>query len=171
MWRKQHPYAGAVRIDFNTSEVVLPEGCNSEAFVQVIFTIDAARAPSNHMTSSGREGFNSENLDLHEFGGHVILENAVPTTASKDISLPFVTIIRQASDLTLTNPTPLDLNTDGVTDVQVDLVNRGAETAQVDVFQLLAFSGDDAESSFGQLIVPNDLRYMGYRVLEAGQAG
>lgn len=44
--------------------------------------------------------------------------------------------------------------------------------AQVDAFELLFTSEDDAEAGYGEEISPSDFRYIGYRVVEPeGQAG
>ena len=161
--------ANVLKVDFNTTELQMIGDCNTEAeFVEVTFTIRAADAPSNHMTSTGSSGFDPAGLDVNEFGGHIIIEST--TTPTKDISLPFVSIIRRASDLKSSDLILRDFN-EGDAFAEVDLRNEGAETAQVDAFQLLLLSADNPESSFGQSIAPNDLREVGYRVLDVGEPG
>jgi Subtilase family len=163
-----HPYLGAMQIAFNTTTLELPGACNSEAYVEVTFFIDASRAPPNHMTSGGAASFNPVNLDMHELGGHIVL---LSLDDSKDISLPFVAIVRQASNVTVVNPVIPNFDS-GPVDAWVGLSNNGAGTAQIDAFQLLLVSGDDAETSeSGESISPNDFRYVGYRVLDVGRPG
>ncbi|CAB9525907.1 Subtilisin-like serine protease [Seminavis robusta] len=161
-----HPYIDAMQIELNTSEVVLAGACNNEAFVEVTFSIDATRSPPNHLTSAGRSSLNATNLDIHELGGFIVL-----TATGGDISLPFAAIIRQAADVTSAEAVIPIFGGGGAMDVAVDLTNNGAGMAQIDAFQLVLQSEDDPESGFGQQIAPNDLRYVGYRVLEVGEFG
>ena len=158
-----------LKVEFNNTQLRMNGDCNNEAeFVEVTFTIRAADAPPNHMTSTGSSGFDPEGLDVNEFGGHIIIEST--TVPTKDISLPFVAIIRRASDLTSSDFIIRDFN-EGDAYAGVDLRNEGAETAQVDAFQLLLLSRDNPESSFGESIAPNDIREVGYRVLDVGEPG
>jgi len=161
-------YADALTVELETPVVELTGDCGSEASVEVVFKIDASKAPPNHMTSTGRAGFDARRLDVNELGGHIILSDA---TANKDISLPFVGIVRQASDVTIDDPVIRDVSSDKPTSLNLGLVNNGAGTAQIDAFELVGVSGDDVESSFGDAIAPNDIRYVGYRVLPVGIYG
>jgi len=164
----ESPFAGALKVEFNTTQLDLPAGCNSEAFLQITFSIDASAAPPNHMTSTGRSGFDPSNLDVHEFGGHVVL---TAENNGKDVGIPFLAIIRAASEVTAADPVIRDLSNTEPINVQVNLTNHGKGNAQIDAFQLLLVSRDDEESGFGGPVVPNDFRYIGYRVLDAGQPG
>ena len=162
------PYADALTVELSTPRVELNSECNSEAIVEVLFKIDASKAPPNVMTSTGWAGFDPRRLDVNEFGGHVIISSE---STNKDISLPFVGIIRRASDVAIEDPVIRDLSTEGPTSVNLNLVNNGAGTAQIDAFELLVVSGDDIESLFGDPVAPNDIRYVGYRVLPVGKQG
>lgn len=167
-WRDpSEPFGDALTVTFSTSRVELLD-CNSEALVEVIFKIDASKAPPNFMTSTGWAGFDARRLDMNEFGGHVILTEE---TTNKDISLPFVAIIRQASNVEIEDPVIRKLSTEGPSSLSLNLVNKGAGTAQIDAFELLVISGDESEGEFGDSAAPNDIRYVGYRVLPVGNQG
>jgi subtilisin family serine protease len=157
-------YSQVLRVEFNATTVSLSAECSSEVFVEVAFHIDASKAPPNIMTSTGRAGFNAKLLDHHEFGGHVVLSSR---DTAKDIGIPFLAIIRQASNVTVGSSIIEDFS-GWPTQAVVNLYNGGAGIAQIDAFQLLHASEDNPESPFGGVVVPNDFRYIGYRTLSVG---
>jgi subtilisin family serine protease len=155
----------ALNLQFLTSDV-LPgndKACNSSNYVdvEITFTVDAFKVPTNHMTSTGPNRSNSSaTLDHHEFGGQIVLFSE---ETAQDISLPFMAILRRAANVTVDNP---KLRFEGGTkNVDIGLANTGAGVAQIDSYQILSFGKDDDENPFGDPVEPVDLRMVGYRAL------
>lgn len=156
----------ALSVEFQPDRIILPgnaDACDTPNFIdlEVAFKIDATKIPPNHMTSAGINRDNATlTLDVNEYGGHLIISSE---TASTDISLPFLAILRQASNVSIANTR---LKYDGKpTDISVGLTNNGAGVAQVDAFQVLALGKDEKEANFGDSVEKADLRMVGYRVV------
>jgi opacity protein-like surface antigen len=157
----------AVTIRFlpNNDTVTLDADCQQEFEITVEFTIDAARAPSNHLSSSGKAGNDPGNLDWNEVDGWILLTRS---DSVHPVSIPFHMVLQKSADITVETTTynsqTLDLSNLPAS-IPVGLRNVGAETAQIDIFQLL-YAGDDApETDYGLNSPPADLRYVGYRVV------
>jgi len=74
-------------------------------------------------------------------------------------------ILRKAADVQVADTT-LSIDFDSLPgEAQVGLQNEGRGIAQVDVYELLALSDEEPEPAEGSDEYPNDLRYIGYRVL------
>lgn len=158
-----------MNITFSPRQLVLPGDCNAEATFEIILNIDATKAPVNRMTSAGKASKDPTLNDWNEFGGWIVIENM---DTDKDISLPYHAIVRQASHLKVEGSGIIENFIGGPTEVQVNLTNHGTGLAQVDAYELLFTSEDDAEGGYGELITPSDFRYIGYRVLTPeGQNG
>ena len=172
---KNKEESGALTVEFSMLQVDLAgntdtgncmsddssESNNSFVDVKVTFTIDAAKVPPNHMTSTGPIRDDAAlTLDINEFGGHLIVTSE---TDSTDISVPFMAILRQASDVSISSS---KLKYDGKpTEMSVGLTNHGAGAAHVDAFQVLSFGKDEKEAKFGDAVEKADLRMVGYRVV------
>jgi subtilisin family serine protease len=156
---QQDDDSGAIAISFSRSSVTLGADCGSAVQVEVEFRITASLAPPNVMTSGGTVADDYELLDRQEFDGWITV-----SSVEKDISLPFLALLRQAADVTVLNPVLPDINGSPV-EVPVGLVNNGAGVAQIDSYQLLFVSEDDPENARGSDDPPSDFRYIGYRVL------
>jgi hypothetical protein len=141
--------------------------------IEINFDIVATKAPSNHLTSSGRAGNDPSSLDVHEFDGWIVIEYQPtkdnPETEQKEISLPFYSIIRQASDLMLLSQPIWPTFDDSERMLEVDLFNNGVGTAQIDVFELLYVSSDDPEVEAGSDRPNADFNYIGFRSLPSSQ--
>jgi hypothetical protein len=109
-------------LTFFPQDVILPEGCNSEVVINVTVAVDPAKAPPNYMTSTGADSADPTRMDRNEFGGWVVIENIV---SGKDISLPYMSLVRQASHLILRNNVIEDFN-GNKTEVTIGLANSGA---------------------------------------------
>jgi Subtilase family len=164
-------HQAAVSILFSPETLTMNGSCQNEYFVNVEFQIDASKAPSNHMYSGGEAGNDARNLDFNEVDGWLLL------TTSDDmqqVGLPFHMILRKAANVTIGTST-FDNTTLDMTKLPVELTvniqNVGAETAQIDAFQLLYTSGDDAEQAYGIADPPSDLRYVGYRTVPVNRPG
>jgi subtilisin family serine protease len=108
---------------FEPQEQVLGAGCNSEVFFNVTLVVDATKAPPNFMSSAGPASSDPTiSLDFNEFGGHVIIENS---DLQKDISLPYMTIIRQSAHMTIENSIITEF-TGGKTEFPIGLTNNGS---------------------------------------------
>ena len=147
-------------ISFSPQTALLPEGCNSEIIINATLTVNPYKAPPNHMTSSGAASKDPSLMDRNEFGGWIVIENV---ENGKDVSLPYMMILRQASHVTLENNVFQSLN-GNTAEVNIGLVNDGVGVAQIDAFELLFTSEDDPEGEYGQENSPSDFRYVGYRV-------
>ena len=172
---KNKEASGALAVEFSTLQVDLAgntdagnclnddssESSNNFVDVNVTFTIDATKIPPNHMTSTGPIRDNAPlTLDINEFGGHLIITSG---TDSTDINVPFMAILRQASDVSVTSS---KLKYDGKpAEMSVGLTNHGAGVAQIDAFQVLSFGKDEKEAKFGDAVEKADLRMLGYRVV------
>lgn len=150
-------------VSFSPVEQTLAAGCNSEVEFKVTLVVDASKAPKNRMTSGGAASNDPTLNDWNEFGGWVIIEN---TSAGKDVSLAYHALIRQASDLKIRGSSVISNFTGGPTELPVGLTNEGAGVAQVDAFELLFISEDDAEGGYGEETSPSDFRFIGYRVFQ-----
>jgi hypothetical protein len=106
LFREQEDeYSGAIAISFSPSRLYLSADCGSEVLVEVEFQITASLAPSNSMTSGGGIADDFRLLDRQEFDGWITL-----FTIEKDINLPFHVLLRQAAEVTVSNPVlpPID---------------------------------------------------------------
>jgi hypothetical protein len=151
--------SGAVTIAFASSNVSLGADCGSAVEVQVEFRITASLVPSNGMTSGGILADNFRRLDRQEFDGWITV-----SSIEKDISLPFLVLLRQAAEVTVANPLLPTINGSPV-NVPIGLVNNGAGVAQIDSYELIFVSEDGPESGRGSNNPDSDFRYIGYRVL------
>ena len=149
--------------------------CGDKTDIDISFIVSAIRAPDNYLTSSGRAANDPKNLDALEFDGWIVIEyistNRMMTEHTKDISVPFHSVIRKASDLMLMDNKALPHIHKGTRDINVDLFNNGIGTAQVDVFELLYVSEDDPEAKEGSDKPSADFNYIGYRSLPGGRPG
>lgn len=160
--------SGAMEISFEPSSLRLSATCGSSVTVEVVFRISAANTPFNVMTMGGPEAMNPLRLDRNEFDGWIVLSTQNQGT-KKDISVPFHSILRKASNLSIGNDV-LPRQDSNPTVVDVNLMNSGAGPAQVDAFELIYISEDDAERPRGQRSPPSDFRYIGYRTLPVMEA-
>jgi Subtilase family len=137
--------------------------CTTTNFIDVVvlFRVDAAKAPANHMTSAGKLADNpAVTLDVNEFGGHVTIASR---EAGTNISLPFMAILRQASNVSVENSI---LQYDGSSiEFAIGLTNHGEGVAQIDSYQLISLGEDRSEANFGDPHENIDMRMVGYRVL------
>ena len=133
--------------------------CGEEQLLQVTIRIMAANVPLNHMVGAGESAFEPTGLDLNEFDGWVVIG-----TAAKDIVVPLHSILRRSSRVEVANPWLVEQDSSPWT-AEVGLRNTGAATAQVDVYELIYTSQDDAESPRGTPNPPSDFRYIGYRTI------
>jgi hypothetical protein len=156
---QQDEDSGAVTIAFASSNVSLGADCGSAVQVEVEFRITASLAPPNGMTSGGSTADNVRRLDRQEFDGWITV-----SSVEKDISLPFLILLRQAAEVTVANPLLPSINGSPV-NVPIGLVNSGAGVAQIDSYQLIFISQDDPETGRGSNNPDSDFRYIGYRVL------
>jgi hypothetical protein len=156
---QQDEDSGAVTISFPSSNVSLGADCGSAVQVEVEFRITASLAPSNGMTSGGSDADNVRLLDRQEFDGWITV-----SSIEKDISLPFLVLLRQAAEVTVANPFLPSIDGSPV-DVPIGLVNNGAGVAQIDSYELIFISEDLPESGRGSNNPDSDFRYIGYKVL------
>ena len=161
---------GAMEVSVQQPYVVIPGTCDSSAIVDVEFRISVENVPSNHMESGGSEGKHAENLDINEFDGWIVISNN--GSDENSVSLPFHAILRRVADVSLATsrlPTiasfPAFLN--------LGIQNRGAGTAQIELFELLAASHDDAEPEASNLrsLSSADFRYIGYKTSPSEDSG
>jgi len=157
--------SGALEIVISPSEVVLTN-CPGEVTIDIEFRINAANAPNNMMNSGGALGSDPISLDKNEFDGHILISSQ---ETGKEIRLPFHALIRKAASVSVSTKTLPSSVAASSTVVQVE--NQGAGVAQLDAFELLVLSQDDPESLRGEDDVPSDLRAVGYRTLDVGEAG
>jgi hypothetical protein len=156
---QQDEDSGAVTITFSSSNVSLGADCGSAVQVAVEFHITASLTPPNGMTSGGTAADDYRLLDQQEFDGWITV-----SSVEKDISLPFLMLLRQAAEVTVANPLLPSINGLPV-NVSIGLVNSGAGVAQIDSYELLFTSEDDPENGRGSSDPDSDFRYIGYRVL------
>jgi hypothetical protein len=151
--------SGAVAISFSPSVASLSADCGSDVLVEVEFRITASLAPPNVMTSGGTDADDYQLLDQHEFDGWITL-----SSTEKNVSLPFLVLLRQAAEVTVSNKSLPSINGTPV-EVPIGLVNNGAGVAQIDSYELIFISPDGPENGRGTNGAPSDFRYIGYRVL------
>jgi hypothetical protein len=160
LFREQEDEAsGVIAITFSRKIVALAANCGISALIRVDFRINASLAPPNVMTSGGTVANDYRLLDQQEFDGWITL-----TSSERDISLPFLALVRQAAEVKVSNPVLPSMN-GSPAEVPIGLMNIGAGVAQIDSYQLLFISEDDPENGRGSEDPPSDLRYIGYRVL------
>jgi hypothetical protein len=160
LFREQEDEAsGAIAISFSPSVAALGGNCGSAVEVEVEFRITASKAPPNVMTSGGSVADDYELLDHQEFDGWITV-----SSSARDISLPFLALVRQAAEVIVSNPVLPSINGSPV-EVPIGLRNIGAGVAQIDSYQLMFISEDDPENGRGSADPPSDFRYIGYRVL------
>jgi hypothetical protein len=158
---------GVLDVSFSTETFSLDRSCGAAQDVSVTFAIDAASVPSNHMTTSGLSGIDPVvSLDPNEVDGWIVFSTT--TGPAKDVSLPFHSILRKASDITIAGTRLPDISTEE-TVMRVGIENVGAGVAQIDTYQLVQVSEDDPEAAFGTSTPPADLRYVGYRTIELNE--
>ncbi|CAB9525909.1 Peptidase S8 and S53 subtilisin kexin sedolisin [Seminavis robusta] len=157
--------SGALEVEFehvptlhaNTDE------CSATSFIDVtvLFKFVASKAPLNHMTSTGsRANDPTSTLDINEFSGHVVIASG---EAGANISLPFMTILRRAANVTVENS---NLQYFGrPSEISIGLTNHGAGVSQIDSYQLISLGEDNKEASYGDPHEKIDMRMVGYRVL------
>ena len=154
--------SGALEINLSQTQFAIEATVNSFVDVKVEFHIVAENVPTNHMSGYGVAARDVTRLDQNEYDGWIIFESL---QSAVDISIPFYTILRQAANVTvglkefptlLSSPMSIDL----------DLVNHGIGTAQIESYELLAVSSDASEDPYGGPIMPVDIRYVGYRSFE-----
>jgi hypothetical protein len=169
--------SNAVSISFSSEVVSLQGDCGSEAFVDVTFQIDASKAPANHMTYGGSRGTDPNLLDWNEVDGWLTITStdrmyATDDKTPQEADIPFHMVLRKASNATVANPIiASDFDFDTLpANVPINLSNKGAETAQIDAFDLLFISEDDAEIiPRGGNDPPSDLKYIGVRTVPSNQ--
>ena len=148
---------GALEVNIPQSNVTL-SSCSADTEILVQFKIVATNVPNNFLESAS----SPESLDNNEFDGHIVL---VSTKTFKSIRIPFYTILRKASNVTVTpnalpnGSTPFQAN--------ISVENTGAGVAQIDVYQLLGRTKDDPEAEYGTPELPSDIRAIGYRTIHA----
>lgn len=141
--------------------------CGITEDVIVTFAINAKNVPSNHMTSSGEASIDPvASLDPNELDGWIIFTSQ--SNSPKKVSVPFYTILRKAAHVLVDN-TVLPTITPDETVVRLGLENVGVGVAQIDTFELVHESPDDAEQGFGNTIMPADFRFIGYRTVFVGE--
>eukprot|EP00586_Coscinodiscus_wailesii_P008813 CAMPEP_0172524642 /NCGR_PEP_ID=MMETSP1066-20121228/294297_1 /TAXON_ID=671091 /ORGANISM="Coscinodiscus wailesii, Strain CCMP2513" /LENGTH=1040 /DNA_ID=CAMNT_0013307785 /DNA_START=447 /DNA_END=3569 /DNA_ORIENTATION=- len=119
---------------------------HSQIDIPISFHFKASLLPNNHM-SSGRNGTNPITLDANEFSGHILITDRSKATpkAKAPAALPWHAIARRASLLTIdqTAKTPTTTTTllpnPSATNL-IKIKNRGAGTAQITMFEILALS-------------------------------
>ena len=154
-----------LRVEFSPQAFTLDRTCGAYQDVTVTFYVTAANVPTNHMTTTGKDSTDPAiSLDPNEVDGWIVFTSS--GAAAKDISLPFYSIMRRAANVEVAT-TVLPPITPPETRVRVGLRNNGAGRAQIDTYELLHTSADDAEQSFGVNIPTADFRYIGYRTVDA----
>ncbi len=160
--------SGAVTISFDSEEVELGSSSCLDSFdVQVAFSINASLVQPNVLSSTGENGTDPVALDHHEYGGHITITSS---GTSKQISLPFLLLLRQSSRLRFMEGTSLP-STYGPVDTNLTIVNEGAGIAQIDAYELLISDQDNEEPPFGAAVVSADVRTVGYRILPVNDSG
>ena len=167
-------HSRALSIQFAPASITFDGSCQDEYFVRVTFTIDAAKAPSNHMSSGGMAGSDPKTLDFNEVDGWIQLSSSHADESDSnpnntmDVGIPFHMILRKAADVRIGVSTfddsTLNLN-DLPMNITVNIENHGTEVAQIDAYQLLYVSTDQSESEYGSNNPPADIRYVGYRTI------
>jgi hypothetical protein len=132
----------------------------AETTVSLASSGDCNNAAINHMTASGMNGNNPEALDRNEFDGWIVIRSN--NNNSKDISLPFLALLRTASRVSVGNPILPEI-TSSPKFIPVNMVNTGAGVAQIDSYELLHISEDDPESARGSGLPSADFRFVGYQ--------
>ncbi|KAL7577602.1 hypothetical protein ACA910_015123 [Epithemia clementina (nom. ined.)] len=161
--------SGAMEIRTTSSDQVTTQSCPNTSTVAIEFQIEASKVPANHMTSGGSLSRDPETLDQNEFDGWIVLTS----TYGQEVSIPFHGILRRAADIVLgVNRFPF--NDIFPADFGIGLQNIGAGTAQLDLYELLVVSEDDAEPDIdneSNLSPPADFQYIGYRTLPDDTCG
>jgi Subtilase family len=158
--------SGAMTIHIAETTVSLASSsdCNSavtnQVDVSIEFRIHSSNVPSNYMTASGVRGSSPQALDRNEFDGWIVIQSN--SDNSKDISLPFLALLRTASHVTVGNPILPEIKSSPQF-IPVNMVNTGAGVAQIDSYELLHISEDDLETEFGSGLPSADFRFVGYQ--------
>ena len=141
------------------------QSCSEKMTMEVVFSIEASKVPSNYMTSGGLSSASAWTLDKNEIDGWITLSS----TTGHDINIPFTGIFRKAADVTANKKRlPVDNNIFPA-DFAIGLENNGAGTAQMELYELLVVSEDDAEPNpkNGETTSPPaDFKYIGFRTVE-----
>ncbi|KAL3906420.1 MAG: hypothetical protein SGILL_009279, partial [Bacillariaceae sp.] len=151
--------SGAVEITFSQTRAQLPANCGDSIVVNVDFSVNAILVPPNTMSSSGTNGISPEAFDRHEYGGFIVIESF----SGSSIALPFLLILRQAARPSIIGGSLPTLY--GPVDINLTIANPGAGTAQLDAYQLIVSSPDEAEAPYGTEEVSADVRSIGYRII------
>ncbi|MCP5095269.1 MAG: S8 family serine peptidase [Chloroflexi bacterium] len=107
------------------------------------------------LMDSGSGGANPAGLTINEYDGYVWLDNLGTSDDDATMAhLPWQVLPRAASDVVL-----------GQVQNQIELVNLGAGTANVEAYSLIATSGDLPEGGAGQQAPTPDFRYLGYATI------
>ena len=163
---RSQQHADALSVRFIPDRLIMEGHCQEVFHIDVEFHIDASYAPSNHQFGAGAAGSDATTLDWNEVDGWIELSSTTP--AGNEVALPFHMILRKASNvtagMTFYNASALDIEQLPAS-LPVDLHNHGAETAQIDAFELIAISQDDAEENYGIDNPPADFRFVGYRIV------
>jgi Subtilase family len=163
--------SGALTIHIAETSVSLASSsdCDSvitnQVDVSIEFRIHSSDVPSNYMTASGVRGNSPEALDRNEFDGWIVIQSN--SDSSKDISLPFLALLRKASHVTVGNPILPEIKSSPQF-IPVDMANTGAGVAQIDCYELLHISEDDPETEFGSGLPSADFRFVGYQTRKVG---
>ena len=152
--------SGALAITFDQDNIELGS-CGNEILFEVSFTVDPAKTPPNAMTSGGPSAFDPSLLDINEFDGHIV----VSSSNGKEVALPFHSILRRASFVTLEEGAMLPAEA-GSFSRNYSLTNLGAGIAQIDAYDIIYTGEDLPEGAYG--LVNNrvlDARTIGYRTI------
>ena len=163
-----------LQIEIKTSSYIWDGPCSDTMDIEISFHVNAALAPDNHLTSSGKAANDPTTLDRNEFDGWIVIEYKRREKSSlyktENIALPFHAIIRKASDLRTLNDVRLPNLNKGDNHIDVNLFNNGVGTAQVDSYELLHISTDDSEAPGGSDSPSADFNYIGFRSLPGNSA-
>eukprot|EP00977_Amphora_coffeiformis_P019902 scaffold7586_cov174-Amphora_coffeaeformis.AAC.5 len=165
-------HAEMMRVSFSPRSFSLERTCGDVQDVIVTIAITANKVPLNHMTTGGKAGIDPVvSLDPNEVDGWIVLTSNEKDSRGQfiDASLPLYAAVRRSSDVQIRNTLLPPINAPE-TIVNVGIENKGAGTAQIDIFELVHTSPDQREPVFGSGTPPADLRYVGYRTVFVGES-
>lgn len=154
--------SGVLRV-ISRPNVKTQNGCTGNLDVVLDFVITASKAPTNTMSSGGRNGVDPSLLDKNEVDGWIFL---IEVDTNRTVTVPFHMIVRKAANVKVSD-TRIPTNTFNKLpqSLSVELANEGQGIAQIDAYQLLYVDPDDPEPDRGEVGPPPDLRYVGYRLI------
>lgn len=140
--------SGAISVSVHPPTITLPAGTTKHFKVKM--EIDGSKLPGNFM-NSGSLGNNPAPLTINEYDGYLTLDNG-----EQQIRLPWHILPRRSAHV---SASPGSLSDDAMQTVALN--NKGANTAQIDAYTLIATSPDIPEGAAGEQSPTPDLRAVG----------